>query len=46
MESGTRSDDGVVVHIKKATEICLKEFEPVGVVCFLLRSSRPDMYLL
>jgi hypothetical protein len=29
----------MVVHIKKATEICLNEYGPVGVVGFLLTSS-------
>ena len=46
IESGTRSDDSMVVHIKKATDICLNEFGPVSVVCFLLTSSRPDMHSL
>jgi len=46
IESGTRTDDGMVVHIKKATEICLNEFGLVSVVCFLLTGSLPDMYPL
>jgi hypothetical protein len=43
VESGTRSGDGMVVHIEKATDVCLEDGGSVSMVCALLTSSRPDM---
>ena len=34
VETGSRGGDSMVVHVKKATEICFDDLVTVGVACF------------